>query len=393
MQDHRFLFAVIVAGTIVGLAGTDLVLPAVPLLPEFIEGTLTQAQLVLAAFAGGTAIGLLAFGELGARFNQKRLLVFALTGYGLLSLAASMSRTIQELVLLRFFQGVFAAAPAVFAPGMVRALFNDRQALRALGLMGSIESVVPALAPVLGAWLLTFFDWRISFYITALLALLLGVTWAATPPIEATTTRKSKEGYLVLLKSPVFLRYSLSQACTLGGLLVFVFGAPTVMTVAMEGTMRDFVTMQIIGISLFICASNTAHFVVDRIGPEKTIFAGSALAAFGAIAIVTYALLTSHHQAEWLWFLFAFVNLGLGFRGPPGFYLAVVASGDNDSRGAALVMLMVFMTTALGTAALAPFITIGLVPLALTAGVISLTSIIILALFPSLPTKDEAQVP
>ncbi|MBL6691832.1 MAG: MFS transporter [Pseudomonadales bacterium] len=391
MQDHRFLFAVIVAGTIVGLAGTDLVLPAVPLLPEFIKGTLTQAQLVLAAFAGGTAIGLLAFGELGARFNQKRLLVFALTGYGLLSFAASMSRTIQELVLLRFFQGLFAAAPAVFAPGMIRALFNDRQSLRALGLMGSIESVVPALAPVLGAWLLTFFDWRISFYITAVLALLLGATWAATPPIEATTTRKSREGYLVLLKSPVFLRYSLSQACTLGGLLVFVFGAPTVMTVAMGGTMRDFVTMQIIGISLFICASNTVHFVVDRIGPEKTIFAGSALAAFGAIAIVAYSLLTSHHRAEWLWFLFAFVNLGLGFRGPPGFYLAVVASGDNDSRGAALVMLMVFMTTALGTAALAPFITIGLVPLAITAGIIIVMSIIILALLPALPMEEETQ--
>ena len=97
---------------------------------------------------------------------------------------------------------------------------------------------------------------------------------------------------------------------------------------------------------------------------------------------VAWRLLLHHN---WLWFLFSFVNLGLGFRGPPGFYLAVLASGDNDSRGAALVMLMVFMTTALGTAALAPFITIGLVPLAITAGVISMTSIIILTLLPALP--------
>ncbi len=385
MQDHRFLFAVIVAGTIVGLAGTDLVLPAVPTLPDFISGTLTQSQLVLAAFTGGTAIGLLTFGELGARYNQKRLLVIALLGYGLLSFIASMSGTINELVALRFFQGLFAAAPAVFAPGMVRALFDDRQALRALGLMGSIESVVPALAPVLGAWLLTFFDWRISFYLTAILAIALSVVWAATPPIAATATRKSDEGYLPLLKSLVFQRYALSQACTLGGLLVFVFGAPTVMTVAMGGTMSDFVTMQLIGISLFIFASNTAHFVVDRVGPEKTIYLGSGMAALGALSIIIYALLNNEHEAHWLWFLFSFVNLGLGFRGPPGFYLAVLASGDNDSRGAALVMLMVFMTTALGTAALAPFITIGLVPLAITAGVISMTSIFILTLFPALP--------
>lgn len=385
MQDHRFLFAIIVLGTVIGLSGTDLVLPAIPQLPEFIDGNLTQAQLVLATFTGGTAIGLLAFGELGARYNQKKLLVIALLGYGLLSLAATMSRTILELVTLRFFQGFFAAAPAVFAPGMVRALFNDRQALRALGLMGSIESIVPALAPVLGAWLLTFFDWRISFFVTALLAVILSVTWLATPPMAVTATRRSAEGYLPLIKSPVFLRYSLSQACTLGGLLVFVFGAPTVITVSMGGTMGDFITMQIIGISLFVVASNTAHFIVDRIGPEKTIFAGSSLAAFGATTIVIYALTTTDHKPEWLWFLFAFVNLGIGFRGPPGFYRAVVASGDNDSRGAALVMLMVFLTTALGTAALAPFITTGLVPLALMAGVISVTSVVILAVFPALP--------
>ncbi len=391
MLDRRFLFAIIVAGTIVGLSGTDLVLPAVPGLPDYIDGNLTQAQLVLASFTGGTALGLLVFGELGARFNQKNLLVIALAGYGLLSLAAAMSRTIPDLVLLRFFQGWFAAAPAVFAPGMVRALFKERQALRALGLMGSIESLVPALAPVLGAWLLTFFDWRISFFVTAVLAALLSLLWAATPNIPATSNRLAEEGYLSLLRSPVFLRYSLSQACTLGGLLVFVFGTPTVMTVAMGGTMSDFVTMQIIGISLFILASNTAHHIVDRLGSEQTIYAGSALAAFGSVAIIIYSLINDDHEAVWLWFLFAFVNLGLGVRGPPGFYLAVVASGDNHSRGAALVMLMIFMTTALGTAALAPFIARGLVPLAITAGVISVTSLIVLALFPALQQTTDTQ--
>ncbi len=56
--------SIVVAGTILGIAGTDLVLPAVPTLPEYITGTLNQAQLVLAAFAGA-AIWLLVFGELG----------------------------------------------------------------------------------------------------------------------------------------------------------------------------------------------------------------------------------------------------------------------------------------------------------------------------------------
>ncbi|HBF91267.1 MAG TPA: hypothetical protein DDX09_08860, partial [Hyphomonas atlantica] len=55
-------FALIVMGTILSLAGTDLVLPAVPSLPETLSGSQAMAQLVLAAFVaggggGGAAVG------------------------------------------------------------------------------------------------------------------------------------------------------------------------------------------------------------------------------------------------------------------------------------------------------------------------------------------------
>ena len=47
-------FALLICSTVIGLAGTDLVLPAVPLLPQFLSGTIEEAQLVLAAFAAGS---------------------------------------------------------------------------------------------------------------------------------------------------------------------------------------------------------------------------------------------------------------------------------------------------------------------------------------------------
>ena len=208
----------IVLGTVLGLAGTDLVLPAVPGLPDSIPGTLAQSQLVLAGFTAGTALGLLIFGELGARFQQKPLLIIALFAYGLFSLYAAQSQTILDLVGVRFVQGFFAAAPAVFAPGMIRALFDERRALRALGLTGSIESVVPALAPVFGAWMLTFWDWRASFYLTAVLTILLSICWVFIPRLQGTSVgTMPRASYLSLMRSPVFFRYALSQALTRGG--------------------------------------------------------------------------------------------------------------------------------------------------------------------------------
>lgn len=386
VDNRKFLFVLILAGTILGLAGTDLVLPAVPTIPETIKGTLSQAQLVLAAFTGGTAIGLLVFGELGSRYDKKSLLLGTLAAYSITSFLCSFSGTILELVGYRVVQGFFAAAPAVFAPGLIRLLFDDRSALRALGLVGSIESVVPALAPVAGAWLLHYWDWRASFFITAGLTFLLSIIWLFTPvlptgPAEQQDT-VSRSGYLALLRSGRFLRYALSQAFTLGGLLIFVFGAPTVITISMNGSLSDFVIMQVIGITLFIIASNTVHFLVERIGPERTIWFGSGLSATGSVAILIYALVTLNREPAMLWILFAIVNLGLGVRGPPGFYQAIIASGDNDARGAALVILLVFATTSIGTALLAPFITLGLLPLAATAAVVSVSALVTLFFLP-----------
>lgn len=85
-----------------------------------------------------------------------------------------------------------------------------------------------------------------------------------------------------------------------------------------------------------------------------------------------------------LWIAFMFVNLGVGIRGPIGFYKALLASGNNDSRGSALLILLIMMFTALGTVIVAPFIDYGLVSVSVVATIMALLSVIILqALKPS----------
>ncbi len=71
-------FALIASATALGFAGTDLVLPAVPSLPAALGGTPARAQLVLAAYVAGTGLGLLLFGELGARIDPRKALVVSL---------------------------------------------------------------------------------------------------------------------------------------------------------------------------------------------------------------------------------------------------------------------------------------------------------------------------
>lgn len=389
--NRALTLILLLCGTVLGLAGTDLVLPAIPNLPDSLTGTLEQAQLVLATYAAGSGIGLLMFGELGARFDHRRLLIASLSGFALLSLLASFTESVLQLVVIRFFQGFSGAAAAVFAPGMIRKMFSETGALRALGLMGSVESVVPALAPVLGAWLLLQFDWRASFTLIAVLAGLLAAVWVCVPKLlPSVRDTRSRQGYGTLLRDPAFARHAISQALSLGGLLVFVFGAPTVITRVMGGTLSDFVIMQVTGITFYIVSANLAGRTVARFGSERMVRFGSFLCAFGFGLITLYALIDGTNPKA-LWGLFLIANLGLGLRGPPGFYAAVMAAGDNDARGAALILLYVLLTAALGTAAVAPFIEMGLLPLSGTACLITLASVVTLRLVQDPDPESSSQ--
>ncbi|MFK8043765.1 MFS transporter [Congregibacter sp.] len=391
-RESRSFRAIGVAGllvccTVLGLAGTDLVLPAVPGLPESLGGTIAQAQFVLATFAAGTGIGLLLFGELGSFVDHRRMLASSLLAYGLLSAAAATATSLELLIALRFLQGVAASCAAVVTPGMVRALFDEQGALRALGALGSIESLAPAIAPIIGVWLLSAYGWSASFWVTAVLAALLSaLVLLSKRYIPAVPGNPSRMGYWLLIRNPVFQRYALSQGFSLGSLLAFVFAMPTVYVVAFGGDIKQFIVMQLLGISTYIVAANLSSRLVRRFGAERTIYAGSILALLGSIAMLGYGFLGG--REPWIiWLLFLPFNMGFGFRGPPGFYRSLQASDGDDARASALVILYVMLITAAATALISPFVASGLWPAALAASVLGGLSLLILPLLPSLPER------
>lgn len=384
MIAHRspaLAFALIACGTGIGIAGTDLVLPAVPILPAQLGGSAEQAQLVLAAFTAGAALGLVIFGELGARFDPRRLLTASLLGYGLASLACGFSVTLQMLIALRFVQGAAGAAAAVFAPGMLRALYGDERAVRALGALGSIEALAPALAPIAGTALLHLWGWRAGFDMIGGFALLLAATIAWRPQLLPEPNPQPRQGsYVALLRNRAFVGQALGYALTLAGLLVFVFGAPAVFTHSLGLGLDSFIILQMCGIACFAVAANLAARLTSRFGATALIWSGSLLCAAGALALLAYAA-TGGTTLVAIVGLSALINFGFGLRGPPGFHAAIVAAGGDDARASALVVLAMLAAAAAGTALVAPFIGDGLPAIAggaaggMLAGLLALAAV------------------
>ncbi len=366
------LFSLVAVSTVLGIAGTDLVLPAVPSLPAAFGSSIERAQMVLAAYALGTMVGLIAFGELGARHDPRRLLVWSLGLFTLASLAATFAPSLDWLIALRLAQGAFGAAPAVFAPGFIKGIFSDDRAAAAIGRLGSIEALAPALAPVAGAFLLSLGGWKVSFFVLGGLGILLTLTLAAIArrlPARGEALERHKT-YWTILGSRLFLRYALSQAFALGGLLVFVFGAPAVITGSLGRGVEGFVLMQAIGVASFIIGANLSSRLAERFGTERVIVTGTALLAAAFLALWIYAALGGIELAVVI-AIWIFVNLGFGIRGPVGFHQAILAAEGDHSRGAALVVAGILATAAAGTALVAPLLTLGLWPLALAGTIIT----------------------
>ena len=384
-------FSLLILCATLSLAGTDLILPAVPQLPEIFGTDRATAQLVLAAYVGGGGLGLLLYGRLADHFSRKALLLSSLGAFAAASLACAFSPDITALIALRFIQGVASAAAPVFGPGLIRELFTDKAAVRAIGFLGSVESLVPALAPIFGVLLLSHFGWQSSFELLGVLTLLAAVLILVLGLPQEEKSSDMRGSYGQLLTDRIFMRYALSQALTLGGLLTFVFGAPTVIVASMGGSLNDFIIMQVINISGFIIVANLTARIAERFGAENVILTGTIVAALSALALLAYGL-TGGTNTLMLPLLFTPMAIGLGLRGPIGFYRGILASGANNARGSALIVFFIFMITTLGTVIAAPIIAAGLAALAFVATAIHLLSVVLLLLLPAMPepTREAA---
>ncbi|HID8218896.1 TPA: MFS transporter [Serratia marcescens] len=387
-MKNTTIFVCLTLCAMVSAAGTDLVLPAIPQITKIFDTAPEISQRVLSAYVAGNACGLLLFGRLSDYLSRKTLLLAALFFFSLSSIACAYSSVMFLLIVSRFVQGIASSAAPVIIPGLIRELFCERRAVRAIGLLGSIQALVPAAAPLIGVLLLEFFDWSISFKLLALLTIAAAATVLVSELPERSRSHCTSGSFTALLKNPVYLRYALSQALTVGGLVTFVFGAPSVITLTMHGNMNDFIIMQMMNVGGYIIAANISPRLAEQYGVEKIILGGTCLAFVSAATLTGYALLKGT-DAHTMAALFTPMGIALGLRGPTGFYRGIIASGRNNARGAALIIFFTFMMTTLGSIVTAHFITSGLLALAAFVTAMHSLSLLLIVLLPHLQTDEH----
>ncbi len=155
----------------------DAMLPALPEIGhELSPGEINRAQLILTSFVLGMGVGTFFTGPLSDTFGRKPVIFGGAVIYIAASAVAWASSSLELLLAARIVQGLGAAGPRVVAMAVVRDLYSGRQMARIVSIAMMIFTIFPAIAPLLGAGIISLSSWR-GIFAAFILFSLISVLW------------------------------------------------------------------------------------------------------------------------------------------------------------------------------------------------------------------------
>ncbi len=187
---------------------TDLYLPALPGMADLFGAPADLVNLTLILFFVFFAAGMLLWGPLSDKYGRKPVLIAGLALYVISSVLCAGAPDVFQLVVFRIFQAVGGSAASAVATAVVKDVYRSRDRESVLAVVQSMVMISPALAPVLGAFMLSFTSWRGIFWVLAgigFAALLGSIAYKETIGKRYTGTVLQSAGRLVkVARNPGF---------------------------------------------------------------------------------------------------------------------------------------------------------------------------------------------
>jgi MFS transporter, DHA1 family, multidrug resistance protein len=156
--------------TAIGPASIDMYLPAFPAIEASFGVPSGSAQITLASYFAGLAIGQISQGTLSDRFGRRGPIMVGTAIYAAASIGAALSPNIFWLSVFRALSAFGGAAGTVIPRAMVRDLATGHKATVIMGQLTLVLGVAPILAPSIGGMVLMLGSWRWIFAILAVYA-------------------------------------------------------------------------------------------------------------------------------------------------------------------------------------------------------------------------------
>jgi MFS family permease len=290
----------------VALDGTGVTIAA-PRIARSIHASLGDLELIANVYLVVLAAGILPAGALADRVGRRATFVVGAAGFGLCSLAISLSHGVGALVAFRAAQGLFGALLQPAALALLSSTFPRERLGVVLGIWGAVNGLAVGLGPLIAGLVVQGFGWPAVFLINvpvavlAVALILVAVGESRSPPthapVRAVLGTRAVRWAAVLVATSSFAVFGVLFLLTLYLQNVHGLSARTAGEWLVTPTLAVVVGAPVGGI------------MAERVGPVWPVITGMVAVAAGLIGATQISASASFLHVAWPAVL---IGLGIG---------------------------------------------------------------------------------
>lgn len=302
-QAPLWAFSVLLALlAMLGPFSIDTYLPAFSGIRQSLGASAVQMQQTLSAYLFGFAFMSLFHGAISDSFGRRPVVLWGLTVFTLASVGCALSQTIGQLVFFRAMQGLSTGAGIVVSRAIIRDMYAPSQAQKVMSQVTIFFGVAPAIAPMVGGWLLIHSNWQAIFWFLSGIGVILWLAnYRLLPETLHATQRQSFRvrnllaGYWQLGSDPRFILLALASGVPFNGVFLYILSAPVFLGEHLGLAPQQFYWFFVLTIGGIMGGATLSGRLAGRIAPKKQIrFGFMVMLLIGVINLLANVLFKAH---------------------------------------------------------------------------------------------------
>lgn len=237
-SNRKYYWYMVLSMVLLSMLGSfvnDMYTPALPAMTKFFGCSVSLGQMGLTMGMIGLGLGQFILGPVSDKLGRKTVLIASISLFVVMAVVSVLSPNIHIFNACRLLQGVGASGGYFLARTIPTDVFAGRNLAKLMALVGAINGIAPASAPVIGGLAADAWGWKGVFLLLAAFAALLLLNSFKMQESLAVDRRskvpflKSFGGYLNLLKNKPYMIHTWLKGTSLGLLFTYIASSPFIL--------------------------------------------------------------------------------------------------------------------------------------------------------------------